>query len=157
MKLDRTDLRILAALQTDCSISNLQLAETIGLSAPACLKRVAKLREQGYIEKQVALLNPDIFGRCLHIVIEVIMERDRRELYAPFLARATATKEVKQCYQVAGEVDFVLIATVADMTAYDVLCRTLFDKEPNLRKFRTLISMHRHKFDTSINLPQQVS
>ncbi|MDG9668629.1 Lrp/AsnC family transcriptional regulator [Hahella sp. CR1] len=152
MSLDRIDKKILSLLQNDCSQTNLDLAESVGLSPPACLKRVKKLREEGYIQKQVAILDPDAFGACLHMVVEVVMERDRLDLYQQFLKRATAAKEVKQCYQVTGEVDFVLVVTVPNMTAYDKFCNEVLYAEPNMRKFRTLISMQRHKFDTTLNL-----
>ncbi len=154
MALDRIDIRILAQLQNQADMTNLALAEAVGLSAPACLKRVKRLKDQDYISQQVVILDPDKFGRCLHMVVEVEMERDKSELYQAFLRRALKEPEVKQCYQVTGEVDFVLIVTVPDMHAYDDFCQRVLYKDNNMRKFRTLISMRRHKFDTKINLPE---
>ncbi len=152
MALDRIDLNILERLQTNSAITNLVLAGHVGLSPPACLKRVKRLFAEGYIEREVALLNQQRFEPCLHMVIEVEMERDRIDLYQQFLQRVLQRKEVKQCYQVTGEVDFILIVTVADMRAYDSFCQEALYAEPNMRKFRTLISRQRHKFDTSIHL-----
>jgi Lrp/AsnC family leucine-responsive transcriptional regulator len=152
MNLDNLDKKILAQLQSNSDISNLQLAEQVGLSAPACLKRVQKLKQSGIIEKQVAILSPDKLSPCLHMVVEVEMERDRFDLDQEFLKHAIAAPEVKHCYQVTGEVDFVLIVTVPDMPAYEAFCHRVLYKEKNLRKFRTLISITRHKFDTQVNL-----
>lgn len=150
---DRLDLRILDALQNDSRISNLALAEQVGLSPSACLKRVQRLHHQGLIERQVALLAPQKLGIALHMVVEVTMERDRKDLYQRFLRRALAAPEVKQCYQVTGEVDFVLIVDVPDMVAYDRFCDEVLYADDNMRKFRTLISRRRNKFDTRVSLP----
>ena len=152
MHLDRIDRRILATLQRDCSLTNLALAEEVGLSPPACLKRVKRLTEEGVIARRVELLAPERLGQPLHVVVEVQMERDRKDLYAAFLRRVQTAREVKQCYQVTGEVDFVLIVVVPDMDAYDRFCDAVLYADDNLRKFRTMISRFRNKFDTSLDL-----
>ncbi|WP_323003111.1 Lrp/AsnC family transcriptional regulator [Denitromonas sp.] len=154
MSLDRTDRRILAVLQQDAALTNQALAERIGLSPPACLKRVKRLREAGIITRQVALLDPQRVGPLLHIVVEVTMERDRKDLYQRFLRRALAHVAVKQCYQVTGEIDFVLIVVVPDMDAYDRFCDEVLYADDNLRKFRTLVSRFRNKFETALDLPE---
>ncbi|MCL6415286.1 Lrp/AsnC family transcriptional regulator [Aestuariirhabdus sp. Z084] len=151
--IDRLDTAILKQLQQDCSVTNQQLAERVGLSPPACLKRVRKLKQSGLIKQQVALLDQEQLGACLHMVVEVEMERDRYDLYQQFAKRVNAAEEVKQCYQVTGEVDFVLIVVVADMVAYEAFCRQVLYAEANMKNFRTLISMKRVKFDTSAVLP----
>ncbi|PPC78653.1 Lrp/AsnC family transcriptional regulator [Pokkaliibacter plantistimulans] len=152
MELDRIDRAILSTLQQDCSCTNLQLAEQVGLSPPACLKRVKRLTDEGYIDKKVALLVPEKFGPCLHMVVEVIMERDNKAMYQRFLNRAVAAPEVKQCYRVTGEVDFVLIVMVPDMDAYEAFCDRVLHADDNMKKFRTLISMKRDKFETAIEV-----
>lgn len=154
MSLDRTDRRILALLQQDAALTNQALAEQIGLSPPACLKRVKRLREAGIITRQVALVDPQRIGPLLHIVVEVTMERDRKDLYQRFLRRALAHGAVKQCYQVTGEIDFVLIVVVPDMDAYDRFCDEVLYADDNLRKFRTLVSRFRNKFETALDLPE---
>lgn len=150
--MDAIDRRILDQLQRDSSLSNLALAEEIGLSPSACLKRVKRLRDAGIIEQEVALLNPDALGQCLHMVVEVTMERDSKSLYQRFLQSALNAPEVKQCYQVTGECDFILIVTVAGLEEYDRFCDQVIYADDNMRKFRTLISRKRHKFDTSVPL-----
>jgi Lrp/AsnC family leucine-responsive transcriptional regulator len=151
-ELDRLDRRILHELQHDCSLTNLVLAERVGLSPPACLKRVKRLVADGVIARRVALIAPEKLRQWLHIVVEVQMERDRKDLYQRFLARVIAANEVKQCYQVTGETDFVLIVVVPDMDAYDRFCDRVLYAEPNMRKFRTMISRFRNKFDTALDV-----
>ena len=150
--LDRIDRNILMQLQQDRRLTNVQLAAQVGLSPPACLKRVKRLTEEGYISRQVALIAPHKLGPMLHMVVEVFMERDHKQLFQEFVKSIQATPEIKQCYQVTGEVDFVLIVMVRDMEAYEKLCDRLLYSNPNVRKFRTLISMKRDKFETAIEL-----
>ncbi len=152
MALDRIDRRILGILQHDAGLTNQKLAELIGLSPPACLKRVKRMTECGYIARQVVLLDPQRVGPLLHIVVEVTMERDRKDLYQRFLRRTSAHAAVKQCYQVTGEIDFVLIVVVPDMDAYDRFCDEVLYADDNLRKFRTLVSRFRNKFDTALDV-----
>src|SRR5690606_8783026 len=106
----------------------------------------------GVIAREVALLAPERLGQLLHVVVEVQMERDRKDLYAAFLQRVQNAGEVKQCYQVTGEIDFVLIVVVPDMDAYDRFCDKVLYSDPNLHKFRTMISRFRNKFDTSLDV-----
>lgn len=147
--MDALDLRILDCLQRDASVTNQSLAEEVGLSPSACLKRVKRLRESGVIDRVVALLNPEAIGNSLYFVVEVTMERDQKRLYKRFEDRALAAPEVKQCYQVTGASDYVLIVSVPDLDAYDKFCDSVLYADDNLHKFRTLLSRKRRKFDTS--------
>ena len=148
--MDALDRRLLGRLQRDADVTNQALADEIGLSPSACLKRVKRLREAGTIDRIVALLGTDAVGTELHIVVEVTMERDRADLYRRFEERVLGAPEIKQCYVVTGECDFVLIVSVPDMDAYDRVCDAVLYADDNVRKFRTLVSRRRTKFDTSV-------
>lgn len=153
MFLDRTDKAILRYLQQDASVSNLQLSSIIGLSPPACLKRVKRLKEEGVIACEIALLDQTKLATCLHMVVNVEMERDRLDLYEKFVKHIKKAPEVKQCYRVTGEIDFVLLVTVENMQDYEAFCHRHLYSEPNMRNFKTHISMNRIKFDTSAIIP----
>lgn len=101
--MDRLDLRILDRLQRDASLTNQALAERVGLSPSACLKRVRRLKARGIIQREVAILAPEAFGASLHMVVEVTMARDDKPLYRDFVRRVEAAPEVTQCYQVTGK------------------------------------------------------
>ncbi len=152
MFLDRTDKAILNILQQDCSVTNVELAERIALSPPACLKRVQRLLREGVITKRVAIVDPAKLGSRLHIVVEVFMERDRKDLHNFFMKHVQSVHQVKECYQVTGEVDFVLILEVNDMAEYDTLRDVIFYSNENVKSFKTLISMNRAKYDTQVVL-----
>jgi len=152
LALDRTDRRILTILQQDSRITNQDLAEKIGLSPPACLRRVRRLREEGVIMAEVALINPQRVGRYINIIVEVEMVRDQLDIYDAFKRKMDSVPEVTQCYQVAGEVDFLLMLMVEDMESYETFTRQYLSTDANLSKFRTLISLRRNKFSTAIPL-----
>ena len=150
LHMDTIDQRILEQLQQNAALTNQALAEQVGLSPSACLKRVKRLQESGIIDRIVALLNPEAIAECLYVIVEVTMERDDKRLYKRFEDRANARQEVKQCYQVTGEIDYILVVSVPDMQAYDNFCDAVLYADDNMRKFRTLLSRRRSKFDTSV-------
>lgn len=150
MKIDNIDQKILQLLQQDCSMTNARLADLVGLSPPACLKRVKWLKQQGIIESEVALLNPKLVGISITMIVEVEMERDRSDLNQHFIKHVESCPEVAQCYQVTGEVDFVLIVHVESMDKFQEFAERILYADPNMRKFRTLISMKRNKFSTAL-------
>ncbi|WP_136679480.1 Lrp/AsnC family transcriptional regulator [Neptunomonas sp. XY-337] len=152
MQLDNVDKRILVLLQQNSRITNAALAEAVGLSPPACLKRVKRLRDTGVITREVAILDPKLAGQGITMIVEVEVERDRSDLFQQSIRRIRASREVTQCYQVTGEVDFILIVNVESMEAFQAFTERVLYADPNLRKFRTLISMNRIKFTTEVPL-----
>ena len=150
MELDEIDRRILRILQSNSHLTNMSLAEQVGISPPACLKRVRTLRQNHVILKEVAILNPLLTGNGITMIVEVEMERDRADLNQAFIKRVNAAQEVTQSYQVTGEVDFVLIVSVPDMEAFQYFAEKVLYADQNVRKFRTLISMKRNKYTTEL-------
>ncbi|KJY75129.1 Lrp/AsnC family transcriptional regulator [Vibrio nigripulchritudo] len=152
MFLDRLDKAILRQLQEDSSITNVELSNKVGLSAPACFKRVKRLKEEGVIRKEVALVNHAKLGPMIHMVVEVFMERDRPEMNRTFIDKVRKSIAVKECYKVTGKVDFVLLIDSPDMESYEALCEELLYFDPNVKNFTTLISMNMVKYDTKIQI-----
>jgi len=151
-RLDRIDRNILNQLQKNNQISNVDLADLVGLSPPACLRRTRRLRNEGIICADVALVAPEVAGQNINIVVEVEMERDHLEFSRHFKNEIQKAPEVTQCYSVTGEVDFILVVSVADMQAYDAFTERLLYSHPHMRKFRSLISLSRVKFETAVEL-----
>jgi len=117
--LDRHDLKILAALQHDASISNQDLAERIGLSPSPCSRRVKQLEESGYIRRQVALLEPARLGLTLTAFVMIGMDRHTPERFAGFEKTIKGCPEVLDCCLVTGmEADYHLRVVVPDMAHY---------------------------------------
>ena len=155
--LDDTDLRLLSLLQQDASLSNQALSERAGLSAATCHRRVRRLHEAGFIEKQVAILSPhklaDALGWGLAALVEISLDVQTQEALDAFEARAVATAQVQQCWRVSPGPDFVLVVQVPDMPAYQELARTLFTSSSQVRNVRAFFSVKRAKFGTELSLP----
>ncbi len=150
--LDAIDRRILDLLQDDNQITNLALAERIGLSPPACLKRVRRLRADKVIVKDVCVLDPESAGRSIVAFVGVELDRQREDVLAAFERKIAAEAEVQQCYFVSGEIDYLLTVVCLDMEAYNAFARRVLANEHNIKRFRTSFSLSRVKYETRIPL-----
>ena len=118
-KLDRYDLRILAELQHDARISNQELAERIGLSPSPCSRRVKQLEDDGYIVRQVALLDRKKLGLSLTAFVLIGMDRHTPERFEHFQEVIRQCPEVLECSLVTGmDADYQLKVVVRDMEHY---------------------------------------
>jgi len=117
--LDRTDKRILELLQTDGSLSNIELAEKVGLSPSPCSRRVKALEESGLITGYRAHLDARRLGLDLLALINISMDRHTPERFNNFESEVRACPEVLECYLITGQsADYVLKVLVEDMDAY---------------------------------------
>lgn len=117
--LDRTDRQILELLQRDGSLSNLQLADKVGLSPSPCSRRVKALEESGLILGYRALLDSRKLGLDLLALINISMDRHTPERFNNFEDKLMACPEVLECYLITGQsADYVLKVLVEDMDAY---------------------------------------
>ncbi len=151
--LDATDLRLLALLQADASVSNLQLAADAGTSPATALRRVRRLEAAGVIEKRIAVLSHERLGGGLTVLIEITLDRQGAEHLDAFERRALAEAQVQQCYRVSPGPDFVLVVYAPDMAAYHALVQRLFTQDANVRNVKAFFSVRRAKFDPRIVLP----
>jgi Lrp/AsnC family transcriptional regulator, leucine-responsive regulatory protein len=151
--LDGTDLKILAVLQNDASLTNHALAARVHVSPATCLRRVKRLVDDGVIERRVALLSPEALGHGLTAIVEVSLDRQSAEAIDAFEARAVAEGAVQQCHRVSPGPDFVLVVQVGDMAGYDALVGRLFTQDANVRNVKAFFSVRRAKFETGVALP----
>jgi Lrp/AsnC family transcriptional regulator, leucine-responsive regulatory protein len=151
--LDGTDLKILAVLQNDASLTNHALAARVHVSPATCLRRVKRLVDDGVIERRVALLSPEALGHGLTAIVEVSLDRQSAEAIDAFEARAVAEGAVQQCHRVSPGPDFVLVVQVGDMAGYDALVGRLFTQDANVRNVKAFFSVRRAKFETRVALP----
>ncbi len=118
--LDRTDKRILQILQANSRISNLDIAEQVGLSPTPCSRRVKRLEESGLIAQHVTLLNPEFLGLNLTVIISISMDRHTPDRFASFEQSIKDMPEVLECSIVTGQsADFLLKVIVKDMRHYE--------------------------------------
>lgn len=152
-ELDEIDLRLLEALQQDASLSNVALAERVHVSPPTCLRRVKRLREEGWIEAMVAILGRDKLGHGLQAIVEVSLDRQDAAHLDAFEARAVAEAGVQQCWRVSPGPDFVLVVHAPDMASHLALSQRLFTQDANVRNVKAFFATKRAKFGTQIVLP----
>lgn len=152
-ELDEVDLQLLDALQHDASLSNVALAERVHVSPPTCLRRVKRLIEGGWIERQVAILSRDKLGAGLQALVEVTLDRQGAEHLDAFEARAVADDAVQQCWRVSPGPDFVLVIHARDMPGYLAVTQRLFTQDANVRNVKAFFATKRAKFGTQIALP----
>jgi Lrp/AsnC family leucine-responsive transcriptional regulator len=123
--LDRTDLRILEALQSDGRVTNADLAEKVNLSASACLRRVQRLEQDGVITGYAAQVDPRAVGLGLQAFVRVQLGRHDAESIALFVRRVDESKEVVACHALTGDMDYLLHVVVEDL---DHFSRFLLDR-----------------------------
>jgi Lrp/AsnC family leucine-responsive transcriptional regulator len=148
--LDELDKRILQTLQVDASLSNQELAERVHASPPTCLRRVNRLRKEGVIAREVAILAPEKLGIGLTAIVEITLDHQASEHQFAFEQLVAKEIAVQQCYRVSPGPDFVVIIQVSDMAAYHALAHRLFATQANVRNVRSFFSINRSKFETLI-------
>ena len=153
--LDRIDRKILNLLQDNNLLTNLELADKIGLSPPPCLRRVKRLRELGVITHDVSIVDPFKIGHQLVVFVNITLEKQREDLLSNFERKMLQHVEVMQCYFVSGDTDYFLILHVEDMHHYNDFARKVFANEPNIKVFRSSFCMNRIKYSTKIALTEK--
>ena len=151
-ELDRIDLRILQALQTDGRLSNLKLADTVGLSPTAVLARTQRLQREGYILGFEARLNPLKLGRGMTVFVEVYLERTTTNVFEEFKAAVQVRDEILECHMVAGGFDYLLKTRMADMVAYREFAGSVLWQLPGVRETRTYAVIDEVKCSTRLPL-----
>ena len=149
--MDRTDLRILAILQEDCSLPVAEVAQRVNLSQTPCWRRIQKLEAQGVIERRVAILNPESVGFGLSVFVEIETGDHSADWLTGFAAAVQAMPEVMEVYRMAGDVDYLLRVAVGSMGEFDEFYRRLIADVP-LKNVTSRFAMERVKSSTAYPL-----
>jgi Lrp/AsnC family transcriptional regulator, leucine-responsive regulatory protein len=129
--------RLLVLVQQDAGRALHELGDLVGLSPSAVQRRIARYRAAGLISRQVAILDPGVMGGVVLAVVLVTLDRESSEHHAQFRRRLRAVAEVQQCYDVAGEWDYVIVLVTTGMDHCRELADQLFMNDPNVRRFDT--------------------
>lgn len=139
--LDRTDLRILRALQQDGRLTNAELAQRVNISAATCHRRTQRLMEEGFISGVRAQIHPNHVGLGALVMVGVVLDRSTPESFAAFENAVIAMKEVLDCNLVAGDFDYLLKIRVRDMADFNKLHGERLIALPGVRQTRTFFVM----------------
>ncbi|MAA97464.1 MAG: AsnC family transcriptional regulator [Stappia sp.] len=137
MTFDRIDRRILNELQRDGRIANADLAEKIGLSPSACLRRVRALEESGVIDSYVALLDQSRIGRSLEIFVEISLTAQTSEALSRFEDAVARSQEIMECHLMAGDADYLLRIAAADPVDFERIHRDHLTRLPGVSRMRS--------------------
>lgn len=152
--LDKLDRGILRTLQQDGRATYDQIADVVGLSPSAVLRRVKRLEEAGVIARYVALVQPEAVGLGLTAYVNVRLEKHaggaKRNPMDEFRASVSAWPEVVECAALTGEMDFQLRLVVADMAAYARFMMDTLLKHPSVQDCKTSFVMERVKSTTAL-------
>ena len=141
MQLDRYDRQLLNLVQEDAAQTTEKLAEQVPLSPSAIQRRLRRLREQGAIAREIAVVDARKVGRATSFIVSVQVVGERPELLAQLRAWFGAQQHVQQAFYVTGEADFVLVVTAPDTETYDALMARLVGENPNVKRFTTHVAL----------------
>lgn len=150
--MDKIDRRILNLLQKDARRSAELMGADVGLSASAVQRRIVRMREEGIILAEVAVLDPKRVGRALTMIVDVEVERERPELVASLKQWIVSEPCIQEAWYVTGEGDYVLIVLARDVEDFEALMQRLVAENANVRRFQTRVALSTLKRGMSVPL-----
>ena len=154
MQLDNLDLRILHELQSDGSLSNVELSRRVHLSPSPCLARVKALEKAGVIDRYVAIANASKLGLGLNVFISISLKSQSKESLARFEKRVAEHDEVMECYLMTGDSDYLIRVAVADIGALEKFILEQLSPIPGIEKIRSSFALKQVRYKTALPLPK---
>jgi DNA-binding Lrp family transcriptional regulator len=149
-KLDEIDRRILAELQADGRMTNVELASRVGISAPPCLRRVRALEEAGFIRGYHAQIDPAELGFDVQVFAMVRLQRQAEADLSAFEDRCRAWPLVRECHMLNGEVDFILKCVSPDLRTFQTFLTEELTAAPNVANVKTSLVIRGAKDEPGI-------
>ena len=151
--LDSKDWQILARLQEDARIANVDLAREVNLSPSPCLARVRALEASGVIQRHVTLLDPIKLGLTVSVFIRVRLERQVERSLEVFERAMRERPEVMECYLMTGESDYLLRVVVPDVPALERFIVDFLSRVPGVGNIQSSFALKQVKYQTALPLP----
>lgn len=146
------DLKIIEALQSEGRLSNVELADRIGLSPSPCLRRVKRLEAEGVIEGYSARINREKIGMGVTVFVSVGLERHREEEAERFRKAVMRLPQVVSCHAISGESDFLLEIVVANLNQYSEFVLNRLRRIPGVKDLNSSFSLETMKTATALPL-----
>lgn len=143
--LDSVDMEILAALQEDGRMTNVDLAARVGLTAPPCLRRVRTLEQSGYIKGYHALLDPIALGYGITVFAMVSLKSQAEHELRAFEEHIAALPDVRECHMLNGEIDFILKIVAPDLQSFQRFLTSELTTAPNVASVKTSLTIRTSK------------
>jgi DNA-binding Lrp family transcriptional regulator len=151
--LDPTDVRILARMQDDARMTNVELAKAVHLSPSPCLARVKRLEQSGLIKRYVTLLDPVAMGLTVSVFIQVRLERQVESALEIFEREIAQRSEVMECYLMTGDSDYLLRVLVSDVQALERFIVDFLSRIPGVGNIKSSFALKQVKYKTALPLP----
>ncbi|MGE4430224.1 MAG: Lrp/AsnC family transcriptional regulator [Sphingobium sp.] len=143
--LDDIDRSLLALLQQDGRMTNVDLARTVGLTAPPCLRRVRALEDRGYITAYHATLNGPALGYAITVFAMVSLKSQAERDLKAFEDHVATLPEVRECHMLNGEIDFMLKVVARDLQSFQTFLTTHLTSAPNVESVKTSLTIRTSK------------
>jgi DNA-binding Lrp family transcriptional regulator len=149
-KLDSIDLRILAELQADGRITNVELSRRAKITAPPCLRRMRALEKAGFVEGYHADLNAKALGFSVTGFVFVGLASQKDADLKHFEERVRSWPQVRECYMLSGEVDFLLKIVATDLSSFQQFITDTLTAEKNVASVKSSLMMHASKREPGV-------
>ena len=150
---DSVDRHILAELQNDGRMTNVELATRVGLTAPPCLRRVRTLEERGVIEGYHAALNADAIGYSITVFAMVSLKSQAEPDLRAFEDHVATLDPVRECHMLNGEIDFILKVVARSLQEFQSFLTTSLTTAPNVASVRTSLTIRTSKALPGVPVP----
>jgi DNA-binding Lrp family transcriptional regulator len=148
-RLDAIDWKILAELQADGRMTNVELARRVGISAPPCLRRVRALEEASLIRGYRALLNEKLLGYEVVVFAMVHLSSQADQDLSEFEAFVRKEPLVRECWMLSGEIDFILKCVATDLKTFQAFVERL-TAAPHVRNVKTSLTLRNSKDEAMV-------
>lgn len=153
-ELDQFDRQILTIVQDDCQLKAEAIAEIVGLSASAVQRRLKRMRQDGVIAHEIAVLDHRAVGNIMTFIAGMVLERENYDALAKFKTWAERQAHIQQVYYVTGEVDLVAIITAEDVSQYDDITAHMMAENPQIKRIHTNVVLKPIKVGLYIPVPE---
>lgn len=150
--LDRIDRLLLAELQNEGRVTNVDLAKRVGLTAPPCLRRVRTLEEEGVIRGYHADLDPSKLGFAITVFAMVSLRSQAEEDLRAFENHIKGLPEVRECHMLNGEIDFILKIVSRDLQSFQEFLTSKLTPAPNVASVKTSLTIRTAKQEPGVPL-----
>ncbi len=151
-RLDAIDMKILAELQADGRITNVELAKRVGVSAPPCLRRVRALEAAGFITGYHALVDAAMMGFGVTVFAMVGLHSQAEADLRSFEAMVRGWPEVRECHMLNGEIDFILKCVAVDLASFQTFLTEKLTPAPNVANVKTSLMIRQSKNQPGVSV-----
>ena len=151
--IDAIDRKILNELQSSGKLTNVELAQRVGLSPSPCLSRVRALERDGVIDTYVALINPATIGLQISVFIQVALERQIEKRLETFEAKMHKFAEVMECYLMTGDSDYLIRVVVPDIASLEHFIVQELSTIPGVANIKSSFTLKQVKYKTALPIP----